>query len=274
MITTPARIVPSCRGAVHRPAALLRHGSSTELVVCAKCRIANDGASPLPTGTTSVRGRRLESAPAHREHRARLRRAARRQVIASPVRAPATMMFSSCRSRAASRSSSSGIPAPMKRSTDADGRRRDLDQRGANAWGSPPHVQPIDGSAAHPLAMGIARAGMISQDGRRSRSTATRRPPGANIAATRGEHRRDERRTATSARSRTPINNSTFANNVFSMGADGMITSRRERRHVQPLAHGVERARAPQQVTTFKGGKCVLSVDLPADGKKIVFQND
>src|SRR4051812_7067136 len=37
--------------------------------------------------------------------------------------------------------------------------------RGANAWGSPLYVQPIDGSVAKPLGMGIARAGMISQDG-------------------------------------------------------------------------------------------------------------
>ena len=37
--------------------------------------------------------------------------------------------------------------------------------RGSNAWGSPLYVQPIDGSVAHPLGMGIARAGMISQDG-------------------------------------------------------------------------------------------------------------
>ena len=31
--------------------------------------------------------------------------------------------------------------------------------RGANAWGSPLYVQPIDGSVARPLGMGIARAG-------------------------------------------------------------------------------------------------------------------
>src|SRR3954463_16653262 len=37
--------------------------------------------------------------------------------------------------------------------------------RGENAWGSPLYVQPIDGSIAKPLGMGIARAGMISQDG-------------------------------------------------------------------------------------------------------------
>ena len=38
-------------------------------------------------------------------------------------------------------------------------------QRGANAWGSPLYVQPLDGSIAKPLGMGIARSGMISQDG-------------------------------------------------------------------------------------------------------------
>ena len=38
-------------------------------------------------------------------------------------------------------------------------------QRSPNAWGSPLYVQPIEGGVAHPLNMGIARAGMISQDG-------------------------------------------------------------------------------------------------------------
>src|SRR5262244_2126329 len=37
--------------------------------------------------------------------------------------------------------------------------------RGQGACGSPLYVQPIDGSIARPLGMGIARAGMMRQDG-------------------------------------------------------------------------------------------------------------
>ena len=37
--------------------------------------------------------------------------------------------------------------------------------RGQGAWGSALYVQPVDGTIAKPLGMGIARAGVMSPDG-------------------------------------------------------------------------------------------------------------
>jgi tricorn protease len=66
--------------------------------------------------------------------------------------------------------------------------------RGSHAWGSPLYVQPIDGTIARPLGMGIARSGMISQDG--SMIAYNRNLPSTwrkSIAATRRDDRGDER---------------------------------------------------------------------------------
>ena len=84
--------------------------------------------------------------------------------------------------------------------------------RGANAWGSPLYVQPIDGSIAQPLGMGIARAGMISQDGsmiafNRNLPSTWRKEYRGNAAANIAVMNVNNGATA-SRKSRTPISSS------------------------------------------------------------------
>jgi tricorn protease len=151
-------------------------------------------------------------------------------------------------------------------------------QRGANAWGSPLYVQPIDGSAAHPLGMGIARAGMISQDGsliafnRNLPSTWRKEYRGnaaANIAVMNVKNGDIQEITNTDLQQFR-----TFANNVFPMwGADGMIYFASERDGTFNLWRLASKGGAPQQVTSFKGGG-VFFPSISPDGKRIVFQND
>ena len=139
--------------------------------------------------------------------------------------------------------------------------------RGANAWGSPLYVQPIDGSIARPLGMGIARAGMISQDGnmiafnRNLPSTWRKEYRGnaaANIAVMNVSNGSINELTNTDLQKFK-----TFANNVFPMwGADGMIYFASEtRRHVQPLAHGAQGRRGAAG-DELQERRRVLPVDL------------
>jgi len=151
-------------------------------------------------------------------------------------------------------------------------------QRGANAWGSPLYVQPLDGSVARPLGMGIARAGTISQDG--SMIAFNRSLPST--------WRKDYRGNAAASITVMNIANGafqdvtntdlqqfrTFANNVFPMwGADGMIYFASERDGTFNLWRVSPRGGAPQEVTTFKTGG-VFFPSISPDGKRIVFQND
>ena len=102
--------------------------------------------------------------------------------------------------------------------------------RGANAWGAPLYVQPLDGGIAKPLGMGIARAGMISQDGamiafnRNLPSTWRKEYRGnaaANIAVMNVSNGSIQEVTNTDLQQFK-----TFSNNVFPMwGADGMPLS-------------------------------------------------
>jgi tricorn protease len=150
--------------------------------------------------------------------------------------------------------------------------------RGSQAWGSPLYVQPIDGSIAKPLGMGIARAGMISQDGQ---LIAFNR----NLPST---WRKEYRGNAAASISIMNVSNGaineitntdmtqfkTFANNVFPMfGADGQVYFASERDGTFNLWRMSPRGGAPQQVTNFRNGG-VFFPSISPDGKRIVFQHD
>ncbi|MGH7616627.1 MAG: hypothetical protein ACREPM_05310, partial [Gemmatimonadaceae bacterium] len=151
-------------------------------------------------------------------------------------------------------------------------------QRGANAWGAPLYVQPIDGSVATPLGMGIARSGMINQDGsliafNRNLPSTWRKDYRGNAAATIAVMN-------TKSGAIDEVTNAdlkqykTFSNNVFPMwGADGMIYFASERDGTFNLWKMTSKGANATQVTTFKGGG-VFFPSISPDGKHIVFQND
>jgi tricorn protease len=151
-------------------------------------------------------------------------------------------------------------------------------QRGANAWGSPLYVQPIDGSIARPLGMGIARAGMISQDGamiafNRNLPSTWRKEYRGNAAA--GITVMNVSNGSIQEITNTELQQfRTFANNVFPMwGADGMIYFASERDGTFNLWKIAPRGGQPQQVTSFKGGG-VFFPSISPDGRHIIFQDD
>ncbi|HEY5060470.1 MAG TPA: hypothetical protein VII52_02990, partial [Gemmatimonadaceae bacterium] len=150
--------------------------------------------------------------------------------------------------------------------------------RGTNAWGSPLYVVPLDGGVARPLGMGIARAGMISQDGsqiafNRNLPSTWRKEYRGNAAANIAVM--NVRSGAVQEITNTDLQQfRTFANNVFPMwGADGMIYFASERGGTFNLWRIHPNGGAAQQVTTFKTGG-VFFPSISPDGRKIVFQND
>lgn len=150
--------------------------------------------------------------------------------------------------------------------------------RGSNAWGSPLYVQPIDGSIARPLGMGIARAGMISQDG--NMIAFNRNLPSTWRKEYRGNAAANIVVMNVSNGSINELTNTdlskfkTFANNVFPMwGADGMIYYASETDGTFNLWRMASKGGTAQQVTNFKTGG-VFFPSISPDGKRIVFQHD
>ena len=150
--------------------------------------------------------------------------------------------------------------------------------RGSGAWGSPLYLQPIDGSIATPMGMGIARSGMISQDGamiafNRNLPSAWRKEYRGNAAATIAVM--NVKSGDISEVTNTDMKQfKTMSNNVFPMwGADGMIYFATERDGPYNLFKMPAKGGTPQQVTTHKEGG-VFFPSISPDGRKIVYQND
>ncbi|MEP6766435.1 MAG: hypothetical protein ABJB66_19130, partial [Gemmatimonadaceae bacterium] len=150
--------------------------------------------------------------------------------------------------------------------------------RGAGAWGSPLYVQPIDGSIATPLGMGIARAGMISQDG--SQIAFNRNLPSAWRKEYRGNAAANIAIMNVKNGDINEITNldlkqfKSMANNVFPMwGADGMVYFATEKDGPYNLWRMSPKGGAMQQVTNHREGG-VFFPSISPDGKKIVYQND
>src|SRR5215510_6726256 len=154
--------------------------------------------------------------------------------------------------------------------------------RGQGAWGSPLYVQPIDGSIARPLGMGIARAGMMSQDGsmiayNRNLPSTWRKEYRGNAAATIAIMNVNNE----AANNIQEVTNTdlkefrTFSNNVFPMwGADGMIYFASERDGTFNLWRMSTKGGNAQQVTNFKSPGGVFFPSISPDGKHVVFQNE
>jgi tricorn protease len=150
--------------------------------------------------------------------------------------------------------------------------------RGSNAWGSPLYLQPIDGSIATPLGMGIARAGMMSQDGatiafNRNLPSAWRKEYRGNAAANIAVM--NVRSGEINEITNTDLKQfKTMTNNVFPMwGADGMIYFATERDGPYNLFRMSPKGGAIQQVTNHTQGG-VFFPSISPDGRKIVYQND
>src|SRR5262249_48180697 len=153
--------------------------------------------------------------------------------------------------------------------------------RGQGAWGGPLYVQPTDGSIARPLGMGIARAGMISQDGsmiayNRNLPSTWRKEYRGNAAATIAFMNVNNE----GANNIQEVTNTdlkefrTFSNNVFPMwGADGMVYFASERAGTFNLGRMPSKGGSAHPSPTCKSGG-VFFPSISPDGKHIVFQND
>jgi tricorn protease len=150
--------------------------------------------------------------------------------------------------------------------------------RGAMPWGAPLFRLPLDGGPPEPLGMGMARAGMISQDGRMV--AFNRVLPSTWRKGYRGNSSGDVAVFNVSARTAVEITDTslmsarTNVNDVYPMwGVDGMIYFASERDGTFNLWRVAPAGGPPQQVTRHTTGGVFFPAISP-DGRRIVYQND
>jgi tricorn protease len=150
--------------------------------------------------------------------------------------------------------------------------------RGDLPWGAPLFRVPVDGGPPEPLGMGMARAGMVSQDGRMV--AFNRHLPSTWRKGYRGNASGDiavfsvSARTAVELTDTSLMNARTNVNDVYPMwGADGQIYFASERDGTFNLWRVAPSGGAPQQVTRHTTGGVFFPAISP-DGKRIIYQND
>lgn len=150
--------------------------------------------------------------------------------------------------------------------------------RGAQAWGSPLYLLPLDGSQPRPMGMDIGRSGMIKQDA--TLVAFNRSLPSYWRKGYRGNSNADIAVQDLKTGQITELTDTnlqafkTFTHDVHPMwGADGMIYFASERDGIFNLWKIAPTGGAPQQVTTHKDD----GVQFPAispDGRRIVYENN
>ncbi len=150
--------------------------------------------------------------------------------------------------------------------------------RGAQAWGSPLYLLPLDGSQPRPMGMDIGRSGMIKQDA--TVVAFNRSLPSYWRKGYRGNSNADIAVQDLKTGQITELTDTnlqafkTFTHDVHPMwGADGMIYFASERDGIFNLWKIAPTGGAPQQVTTHKDD----GVQFPAispDGRRIVYENN
>jgi tricorn protease len=150
--------------------------------------------------------------------------------------------------------------------------------RGAQAWGSPLYLLPLDGSQPRPMGMDIGRSGMIKQDA--TLVAFNRSLPSYWRKGYRGNSNADIAVQDLKTGQITELTDTDlkafkgFTHDVHPMwGADGMIYFASERDGIFNLWRIAPTGGAPQQVTTHKDD----GVQFPAispDGRRIVYENN
>lgn len=152
--------------------------------------------------------------------------------------------------------------------------------RGPNAYGSPLYRLPLDGAPPEPLAIGVARLGMMKQDGTMVAFNRALPSTGVWRKAFRGNSAPGITVMDVKTGQIVDITNidmrdyRSHCNDVYPMwGADGMIYFSSERDGTYNIWRISPKGGTPQEVTHLKDGGVFFPTISP-DGKKVIFQND
>jgi len=152
--------------------------------------------------------------------------------------------------------------------------------RGPNAYGSPLYRLPLDGAPPEPLAIGVARLGMMKQDGAMVAYNRALPSTGVWRKSFRGNSAPGITVMDVKTGQIVDITNTdmrdyrSHCNDVYPMwGADGMIYFSSEGDGTYNIWRISPKGGTPQEVTHLKDGG-VFFPSISPDGKKIIFQND